>query len=742
MNKEKYKKIKKLGKGGNASVWLVETPNNAQYAMKELKQFGNKERKIRKQRFKNEIEIMQKNYRKIKGIMPIIDSSAKESWYIMPVAEPILNYITKNRLDYTKRVDIIISLSKTLAELHNRGLSHRDIKPDNIYYLNGDFFYGDFGLVDIPDNTNDLTKGEKKLGPTFTIAPEMKRDPEHADGKKADIYSLAKTLWIVLTEDVTCFEGQYNFLDKSHSLRNYKELQSIHFVELEELLSQATNNNPYLRPTSDEFYKKLVEWKTIASNQKESQISNWNYINKYLFGSAIPRSTIWDSLDDIVNVLNVITYTGAYSHILFSSKGGNDFLRAEKANEEGFIYIFDLLNQPSVVKPRLLYHEIFKDNPSWNYFYLELEDSKPIFRKNKLGYETLVEDYPANYVSAKDFVYGVYDYDSGRKLPEGSKLVHRYYNGVFLFVPKYGSYNSISNAYDGRHGELTNEKFRNYIQSLIRKDELLTNKGYDEYRVLKCLGKHTSKGEQKAKMEEEIKSDKKIKRLIVNNYKTWNFEPVLMKSGKEESIINFYFTFDMGMLSQESLASIFEGSFIILCKDGFFKENPDYDEIFYIANRKEALAFKEALYDYIAKICDLDYKAEEFVIKNLCHISINIKRFGKPSHLFTCEEIKVKMREGDDRVCNTLVIDENGYAKLINDNSIKDTYPVIVESWSAGNNNLGKYADLSNIEEYYMSALVGWEQHLKSNKRVDECYCSNEFDEKELLSNIQEYYRD
>lgn len=740
MNKEKYKKIRPLGKGGNASVWLVKTPSNTQYAMKELKQFNGKEKKKRKQRFKNEIEIMQRNYRRIKGIMPIIDSSAKESWYIMPVAEPILKFITKNRLDYAKRIDIIISLANTLTKIHNRGLSHRDIKPDNIYYYNGDFFYGDFGLVDIPDNTNDLTKGEKKLGPTFTIAPEMKRDPENADGKKADIYSLAKTLWIVLTEDATCFEGQYNFLDMSHSLRNYKELHNIHLVELEELLTQATNNNPSLRPTCDEFYDKLVEWKTIASNRKESQNSNWNYINKYLFGSAIPRSTIWDSLDDIINVLNAITYTGAYSHILFSSKGGNDFLRAEKANEDGFIYIYDLLYQPSVVKPRLLYHERFKNNPSWNYFYLELEDSKPVFCENEFGYETLVEDYPANYVSAKDFIYGVYDYDSGRRLPKESKLVHRYYKGVFLFVPKYGSYNSISSTYDGRHGKLTNEQFRGYIQSLITKVSMMTKKGIDEYRALKSISiKHSVDSEQKMKIEAEMKRDEEIMELITKNYKTWNFDSLFVKNIKSDNSILYYISLDLSTL--DNTVAAIEGSYTILCKDGYFKENPNQDDIYYITNRKDILVLKKSIYDHIAKICNLNYQKDESNVNCFYSISINIQRNGRPSHLFTHKEIKELMIKADDRVCNTLVIDENGYAKMINDKEKNNTYPVIVNSWSAGNNSLGIYADLSDSKENYLYALDGWEQYLKSNIGPINCYYNDKLDENEILENIQKFYR-
>jgi len=37
--------------------------------------------------------------------------------------------------------------------------------------------------------------------------PEMRRNPDKADGKCADVYSLAKTLWILLTKETKGFEA-------------------------------------------------------------------------------------------------------------------------------------------------------------------------------------------------------------------------------------------------------------------------------------------------------------------------------------------------------------------------------------------------------------------------------------------------------------------------------------------------------------------------------------------------------
>ena len=85
-------------------------------------------------------------------------------------------------------------------------------------------------------NLNNFTRNDKGLGAIFTIAPEMKRNPKGADGSKADVYSLAKTLWMILSGDEKGFDGQYSSIDQTHGLRFYDHLKNEYLVEIEELL--------------------------------------------------------------------------------------------------------------------------------------------------------------------------------------------------------------------------------------------------------------------------------------------------------------------------------------------------------------------------------------------------------------------------------------------------------------------------------------------------------------------------
>lgn len=49
------------------------------------------------------------------------------------------------------------------------------------------------------------------------------------------------------------------------------------------------------------------------------------------------------------------------------------------------------------------------------------------------------------------------------------------------------------------------------------------------------------------------------------------------------------------------------------------------------------------------------------------YFEISVRRDGMPKHLFTKAEIEALMRNADDRNNNGLVIDENGYARIISD---------------------------------------------------------------------------
>lgn len=339
-----YDVVKELGEGGNATVFLVKDKNTGkEYALKELQ--PKRENSERKARFSNEIEVLTTSIAGIKGILPIDQYSKDEYWYTMPVATPIMAYINEQHLSVEQIVLGTIELCKTLEELHKINISHRDIKPSNIYFYDNQFSLGDFGLVDFPESHADLTKSTKGVGAIFTIAPEMKRNPKESDGKKGDIFSLAKTLWMLLSNDEKGFDGVYEFGDPSYSLRYTQKCKGIHLVEIEELLHTATDNNPDKRPSISEFKNQLQIWLDIFSNPQKSQESDWNFLKRLLFGNILPDTVIWKNIDEIVNVLNIIGTSPAYNHMLFHDEGGLDFYMLKNPPKKvAFVYMWITLH--------------------------------------------------------------------------------------------------------------------------------------------------------------------------------------------------------------------------------------------------------------------------------------------------------------------------------------------------------------------------------------------------------------
>lgn len=750
-----YEIIDELGEGGNAKVYRVKCKeDNEEYALKDLVVGG----KEKHSRFVNEINTIKDNYQIIEGIIPIYRFSVEEHWYTMPIAISAVDYILENKLDIEEIVKGIISLSETLEKLHEKDICHRDIKPSNIYYYNNRFAFGDFGLVDFPNNTDDFTKSDKGLGAIFTIAPEMKRNPKKADSKKADAFSLAKTMWMFLTNNEKGFDGVYNYLDPSHSLRYLEQYKNTHLVEIDELLKDSTDNNPDVRPTIEEFKERLINWIDVYSDIDKSQASDWNFLNKQLFGLNPPESSSWRNINKIVEILNIIGKTPAYNHMLFHDKGGLDFSFAEIADEENCIKLYDTSGFCYIVRPKILYFEGFNENYRWNYFLLEFDKLSPILSaEDDCDNEHLVEDYPAHYVSAQYAQYGVYDYETAIPLPKGFQTVYRYIRGKFLIVLKNGPYNGINGTYDGRHGDCSASEFRNYIEGLLNLYSKLYQyiKSNDEFKGLpdeeiedrilnlgefnknpfkKDLFKEYDVSNRKKKYSESKKSKDYIKQNFIN----WDFCDMLQICPLTNSA-TIKFVFEFLPSGNESFLGLFEEMNYYICTDGHIKKmNPYSDEkCFCLYDRKAAIDLEYNLEKRVSEILKQNGLAE---LEYETYFSVRAIRCGKPIHLFTKQEIEVAMRYADDRLDNQLVIDENGYAKVIERDEGSYLYPVSHELWCSGNMYVGKYSSLSTLEDDYISSLQGWLLYLKTGRPQYMDYVHDNRNEIDLIQEIMTYY--
>jgi len=261
----RWKLAEELGSGGNAVVSRGITADGDSAAIKILK---SKKRGEPYERFRREVEIQRRlTEAGERGILPIIDayipvepSKTERAWLATPIAETI-----QVALGETPAVgcvlDAIGAIAGTLARLAARGMSHRDIKPDNLYRYDGRWVIGDFGLVALPDVT-PLTVGGKGLGPRHFMAYEMIASPESADGRPADVYSLAKTLWVLLTGQKFPPPGQQSMANNGTRVASY--IQDDRSTYIDKLIERSTSFDPSQRPTMAEFYDELAALTRVA----------------------------------------------------------------------------------------------------------------------------------------------------------------------------------------------------------------------------------------------------------------------------------------------------------------------------------------------------------------------------------------------------------------------------------------------------------------------------------------------
>ncbi len=103
------------------------------------------------------------------------------------------------RIPEAEAVRIITEAAQALHQAHQRGMIHRDVKPDNIMVTpDGRVKLADLGLVKELDGDLNLTRTGRGLGTPHFMAPEQFRNAKNAN-VRCDIYSLAATLYMMVT---------------------------------------------------------------------------------------------------------------------------------------------------------------------------------------------------------------------------------------------------------------------------------------------------------------------------------------------------------------------------------------------------------------------------------------------------------------------------------------------------------------------------------------------------------------
>ncbi|MFZ1787787.1 MAG: protein kinase [Saprospiraceae bacterium] len=458
--------INYLGGGGNGDVWLCTNGTDTR-AIKLLKRINAKSL----QRFTDETSILEKN-RDLEGVIPIIEKnlSTKNNtpYYLMPIAKPSTKILYDRPIKFI--IEQILDLSKSLEFLHNRQIYHRDIKPSNILYLNDKICFSDFGLVDYPDKL-DISNHNEEIGAKWTIAPEMRRESSNADYAKADIYSLAKTLWIFLSKIPNGFDGQYS-TDTIISLKN--KFKTSYTSPIDDLLIKSTDNDANKRPDIRKFIENLEEWLELNDKFHKRNMAQWFEIQTKLFPTSFPTTVKWSKCTEIIKVLNTICLYENLNHMFLPQGGGMDLCSAKLSLEPDCIELNFSFKE--IVKPKELVFESFGKEHYWNYFRLELQELKDsgVYSASEndqpyntfMNFEKVSELLPGKYFHS-DILEKPSKFSNKYYISDKARLIVRRFRGVFVIFNKASIYNRISSTYDARHNNMSSSEFRKYIEALI-----------------------------------------------------------------------------------------------------------------------------------------------------------------------------------------------------------------------------------------------------------------------------------
>lgn len=196
---DRYEILEVIGTGGMAVVYKAMCHRlNRFVAVKILRDEFAEDEEFR-QRFQTEAQaVAMLSHPNIVSVYDVSHSDGVE-YIVMELIEGVtlMQYMKKKgALGWKEALHFAVQISKALEHAHEKGIVHRDIKPQNIMILkDGTIKVADFGIAAL--ESAQEKKSDQTVGSVHYIAPEQARG-EQPD-PRSDIYSLGVVMYEMLT---------------------------------------------------------------------------------------------------------------------------------------------------------------------------------------------------------------------------------------------------------------------------------------------------------------------------------------------------------------------------------------------------------------------------------------------------------------------------------------------------------------------------------------------------------------
>lgn len=238
-----YELEKTVGGGGSGDVWLADAEGK-RWAVKMLRAGGDR---TRAERFDREASFQAESQHD--HIARVVGRGEHEGrpFYIMPFyPDSLRSVIDRGEADAKTLLAFLQQIGEALQFAHERGVAHRDVKPENVLVNGATAALADFGIAHFADST--LTAASDLVGNRDYRAPEQRRGQDARNvGRAADVYALG----LIINE---CFTGAipagptYRLIETSHPTFSY--LDPI----VARMLSQVPDNRPSVTDVLTDVY--------------------------------------------------------------------------------------------------------------------------------------------------------------------------------------------------------------------------------------------------------------------------------------------------------------------------------------------------------------------------------------------------------------------------------------------------------------------------------------------------------
>ena len=262
-----YRIERELGGGGMSRVFVAEEQRlRRQVVIKLLS--PELAQGLSVERFEREIQLAAALQQA--NIVPVLSTGDTNGlpYYTMPFVEgeSLRTKLGRGPLPVTQVIGVIRDVARALAYAHQRGVVHRDIKPDNILLSGGAAVVTDFGIAKAISASRTASGGATLTQMGTSIGTPAYMSPEQAAGdpdvdQRSDIYSLGCVAYELLT-------GQMIFAGRtpqrmlaahmSEAPKPVTDLRADTPAPLAELVMQCLAKDPGMRPqTADDIVRVL-----------------------------------------------------------------------------------------------------------------------------------------------------------------------------------------------------------------------------------------------------------------------------------------------------------------------------------------------------------------------------------------------------------------------------------------------------------------------------------------------------